>query len=124
MEVSEKQRAEDEKALADLNTECAVKSQEYEKNQVVRAAELEAINQAIAIISSDAVSGAGEKHWPQFQQVSATALSQLRSSSKEDPDVRQKVMSYLQGRAQKLGSRYPPSWPPALPTIPSRRSRQ
>ena len=78
----------------------------YAKNQVVREAELEAIKKAIEVISSDAVSGAGEKHWPQFQQVSATALSQLRSSSREDPDVRQKVMSYLQGRALKLGSRY------------------
>jgi len=106
LEVTKKQLAEDEKALADLNTECAAKSQEYEKNQVVRAAELEAIKKAIEIISSDAVSGAGEKHLPQFQQVSATTLSQLRSSQKEDPDVRQKVMSYLQGRAQKLGSRY------------------
>merc|ERR1719311_1859051 len=106
LEVTKKQLAEDEKALADLNTECAAKSQEYEQNQVVRAAELEAIKKAIEIISSDAVSGAGEKHLPQFQQLSATALPQLRSSEREDPDVRQRVMSYLQGRAQKLGSRY------------------
>jgi len=104
--VTKKQLAEDEKALADLNTECDAKSKEYEANQVVRAAELEAIKKAIEIISSGAVSGAGEKHLPQFQQVSATSMSQLRSSEREDPDVRQRVMSYLQGRAQKLGSRY------------------
>ena len=77
LEAPTLQLTENEKALVDLHTECAVKSQEYEKNQVVRAAELEAIKKVIEIISSDVVSGAGEKHWPQFQQVSAIALSQL-----------------------------------------------
>merc|ERR550537_291387 len=51
-EAAETTLAEDEKVLSDTVAECIAKSQEYEKNQVTRAAEITAITQAIKIMSS------------------------------------------------------------------------
>merc|ERR1719486_1113796 len=72
--------AEDEKFLSELTTECEQKAADLEKRQEVRAGELEAIKKAIEIMSSDAVSGSGDKHLPGLVQTGA-ALVQLRSSS-------------------------------------------
>ena len=52
LEITEKAKAEDEKVLSDANSECHLKAAEFEKNQVVRAAEVKAIEKAIDIISS------------------------------------------------------------------------
>lgn len=84
-----------------------MRSQEYEKNQVIHSTKLGAIKEVIEIISSDAVLNAAEKYSPQSQQLIATAAPQLRSSQQEHSDVKQRFMSYLQSRAQKLGHRYP-----------------
>merc|ERR1719359_1193260 len=68
--------AEDTKFLADLNADCEAKSAEYEKNQEVRQGEIDAINKAIEIMSSDSVAG-GTQYLPSFAQ---TSLAQLRSN--------------------------------------------
>jgi len=110
LEITETGLVEDEKALADANAECEAKSEEFEKNQVTRAAEIKAIETAIETLESDAVSGNAEKHLS--REVSDAklgaepALAQLRSSTHEDPATRQRVATFLQGRARKLGSRY------------------
>merc|ERR1719265_588543 len=54
----------DEKYLIDMRAECQQKSSDYENRQNLRAAELEAIQKAIEIISSESVAGAGEKYLP------------------------------------------------------------
>merc|ERR1719267_442301 len=55
-------------------------------------------------MSSGDVTGMGDKHLPaSFIQTKASSLAQLRSTSN---DVRQRVVEFLQGRAQKLGSKY------------------
>merc|ERR550514_2214278 len=72
---------EDTKFLSDLTAECEQKAIEFEQNQQVRQGEIDAINKAIEIMSSDKVSGAGEKHLPGLVQTD-TALAQLRSSSR------------------------------------------
>ena len=74
-------QAEDEKYLADLNTLCRSKSQEFEDRQNLRAEEIEALGKAIEIIGSQAVKGSGEKHLPSFVQQDAGSCGQLRSSS-------------------------------------------
>merc|ERR1719359_2375717 len=48
---------EDQKYLADLNSECESKSIDYEKRQEVRGGEIEAVKKAIEIMTSDAVTG-------------------------------------------------------------------
>merc|ERR1719460_3231361 len=73
--VEEKDKAADEKYLADLITECDAKSKDYENRQMLRMEELEAIGKAIEIIQSPDVMGAGEKHLPQFIQLKAKTSS-------------------------------------------------
>jgi chromosome segregation ATPase len=92
----------DEKYLADLNTMCHSKSDEFEARQTLRAEEIKALSQAIDIIGSQAVKGAGEEHLPSFtQQDAGVALAQLRSST--SPNL-QRVASFLAERAKKLHS--------------------
>merc|ERR1719352_159375 len=106
-EVTEASKAKDEGVLSDTNAECQQTSDEYEKNQVVRIGEIKALTQAIEIMSSGDVTGMGDKHLPaSLLQVKSSALAQLRSSSGKEESVRQRVVEFLSGRAQKLGSKY------------------
>jgi len=104
-EVTEASKAKDEGILSDTNAECKQTSDEYEKNQVVRIGEVRALTEAIKIMSSPDVTGMGEKHLPaSLLQTKASAFAQLRAG--QDNLVRQRVVEFLQGRAQKLGSKY------------------
>merc|ERR1719281_1981620 len=49
--------AEDQKFLSDLTAECQQKSNDFEKRQEVRQGEIDAIQQAIEIMSSGAIAG-------------------------------------------------------------------
>merc|ERR1719408_1053867 len=103
-EVTEASKAKDEGVLSDTNAECKQTSDDYEKNQVVRAGEIKALKEAIKIMSSDDVTGMGEKHLPaSLLQTKTSAFAALRSTSKDD-QARQRLVEFLQGRAQKLGS--------------------
>merc|ERR1719262_1453449 len=104
-EVTEASKAKDETTLSDTNAECKQTSDEYEKNQVVRSGEIKALTEAIKIISSGDVTGMGDKHLPASLLQTKAAFPQLRSTSSQD-SVRQRVVEFLQGRAQKLGSKY------------------
>jgi len=106
-EVTEASKAKDEGVLSDTNAECKLTSDEYEKNQVVRIGEVRALTEAIKIMSSGDVTGMGGKHLPaSLIQTQASALAQLRSSVSQENLVRQRVVEFLSGRAQKLGSKY------------------
>jgi len=105
-EVTEASKAKDEGVLSDTLAECSSESDAFEKNQVVRAGEVKALEKAIEIMSSGDVTGMGEKHLPQFIQTKQTALAQLRSSVSRENEMREKVVALLQGRAKKLGSKY------------------
>jgi hypothetical protein len=107
--VTEASLAKDEEILSDTNTECLQTSDDYEKNQVVRAGEIEALGKAIAIISSGAVTGNAKKYdvaQNLLQAKSGVALSQLRSGVTQDNYIRQRVVDFLQNRAKKIGSQY------------------
>jgi len=110
--TTEAGKAEDEKKLADTLTACNAKSMEFEKNQVVRSEEIKAIEQAMQILQSDEVSGSADKHLPALLQSSAagrrgTALVQLRGGeSPQEAQRRERLTTFLSGRAQALGSRY------------------
>merc|ERR1719401_2516526 len=107
-EVTEASKAKDEEILSDTNAECKQTSDDFEKNQVVRAGEIEALKKAIEIISSGAVSGNAEKYLPSalLQTKKGAALAQLRNGVAQEDYVRQRVVEFLQGRAKKLGSKY------------------
>merc|ERR1719281_2248374 len=65
-------RDEDAKYLAELTATCEQKASDFESRQQLRAEELEAIEKAIEILSSDAVSGNAEKHLPTLLQTKAS----------------------------------------------------
>merc|ERR1719443_1390361 len=74
-------KATDEKTLSDMKTECLQKGLSYEEKQQLRVEEIEAIEKAIEILSSEAVSGNAEKHLDLAQsggKPKASALVQMR----------------------------------------------
>merc|ERR1719420_1963444 len=76
-----KAKTEEEKFLADLTAECEQTAIDFEARQKTRQEELDAIGEAIEIMSSDTVAGSGTKHLPTLIQKKNTALAQLRAAS-------------------------------------------
>merc|ERR1719395_1698 len=93
---------EDKKYLADLTATCEQKASDFESRQQLRAEEIEAVEKAIEIVSSGAVSGNADKHLPALAQVSS-AFAQLRADSNLQAKAR--VVSFLKSRAKQLNSR-------------------
>jgi hypothetical protein len=87
--------AEDSKYLSDLKTMCEQKNAEFEISQKLRAEELEALDEAIEIITSK-VAGAASEHLGLAQK--ATSLVQLRSSGKQPSQIRAASFLAEQGR--------------------------
>mmetsp|Transcript_40990 Transcript_40990/g.92372 ORF Transcript_40990/g.92372 Transcript_40990/m.92372 type:complete len:693 (+) Transcript_40990:72-2150(+) len=106
--ATETTKAEDEKTLSDTLAQCQARSEEFEKNQVTRAEEVKAIDKAVEILSSNAVSGNAEKHLPALIQKGSKAHSfaQLQAVAGPHTDARRRVAELLQARAKQLGSRY------------------
>merc|ERR1711879_1132392 len=103
LDITDKAKAEDEKAHDDLNAQCHARSEEFEKNQVVRSEEIKAIEKASEILRSEDVSGNAGTYLP---KASGAALAQLRSSRDVSDTLRARVAELLQARAANLGSRY------------------
>merc|ERR1719201_1849082 len=96
------QMNEDTKYLEDLTATCSEKSKAFEARQQLRAEELEAIEKAIEIVSSGAVSGNADKHLPALIQTKSSAFAQLRTTLSHD---QANVVQYLQRRSKELNSR-------------------
>jgi len=94
-------RDADAKYLADLTATCEQKASDFESRQQLRADEIVAIEKAIEIISSGAVSGNADKHLPSMLQ--QTSLAQLRSDL--NVQAQSRVAKFLQSRAKQLNSR-------------------
>jgi len=94
-------RDADVKYLADLTATCEQKASDFESRQQLRADEIVAIEKAIEIISSGAVSGNADKHLPSMLQ--QTSLAQLRSDL--NAQAQSRVAKFLQSRAKQLNSR-------------------
>jgi hypothetical protein len=100
LETVAAEKAEDEKYLQDLKSQCRLKAEAFEGRQAMRTDEIAAIEQAIEIISSK-VSGLADKHLPALAQ-KKVAMSLLRSVSHAAPQAR--AAALLKARAAKLGS--------------------
>merc|ERR1719217_275414 len=74
---------------------------EVEQNQKTRQEELDAIAKAIEIMSSDEVSGSGDKHLPGLIQTSSYV--QFRSTAQSS--AQQAVAIFLEDKAERTGSR-------------------
>merc|ERR1711988_1196015 len=95
-------RDADAKYLADLTAECEQKASDFESRQQLRADEIVAIEKAIEIISSGAVSGNADKHLPAMLQ-KAASFAQLRADLNTQAQAR--VAQFLRSRAKELNSR-------------------
>lgn len=95
-------RDDDAAYLSDLVGTCEQKGTDFVSRQELRAEELEAINKAIEIVSSGAVSGAADEHLPGLIQ-SGTSFAQLRATTLTPAQSR--VHQFLQDRSEKFGSR-------------------
>eukprot|EP00933_Yihiella_yeosuensis_P022968 TRINITY_DN1795_c0_g1_i4.p1 TRINITY_DN1795_c0_g1~~TRINITY_DN1795_c0_g1_i4.p1 ORF type:complete len:697 (+),score=213.19 TRINITY_DN1795_c0_g1_i4:87-2177(+) len=98
-------KAADEKYHKDLNTECSVKSREFSERQKLRTEEIEAIEKATEILSSDTVAGSAARNLP--HDAVKTALAFLRTDrNKKDaaPHDVTPVMNLLKQRASKIHS--------------------
>jgi len=92
----------DTKYLKDLQADCKMKASDFKNRQELRSGEIEAIEQAIEIMSGDAVKGNAEKHLPALLQPGATSLSQLRSTL--TTAAQQHLTAFLNARAAKAQS--------------------
>mmetsp|Transcript_23456 Transcript_23456/g.40160 ORF Transcript_23456/g.40160 Transcript_23456/m.40160 type:complete len:680 (-) Transcript_23456:197-2236(-) len=95
----------DVKYKTDLTGTCEQKATDFESRQTLRADEIEAIEKAIEILSSSAVSGNAEKYLPTglIQKKGKKALAQLRAS--EAHITQERAAQFLKLRAEKLNSR-------------------
>jgi prefoldin subunit 5 len=96
-------RDEDQKYLDELVATCEQKASDFESRQQLRSEEIEAIEKAVEIISSGAVSGNADKHLPSMLETQAASFSQLRADMNMQAKAR--VVSYLSKRAKALNSR-------------------
>ena len=95
-------RDEDSKYLSDLTATCTQKSDDFESRQALRADELAAVEKAIEILSSGAVSGAADKHLPAMMQ-KGTSFVQIKSEAASP--VQARVAAFLHQQAERIDSR-------------------
>lgn len=100
-------KAEDEKTLSDTNVECREKSASFAEKQQLRAEEIEAIEKAIEILKSQAVSGAAEAHLSLAAMRKASAFVQvLRGTSSADAaGIRVRLRNFLESEGARLHSK-------------------
>merc|ERR1719356_782961 len=99
-------RDADQQYLTDLVATCEQKATDFESRQTLREEELEAVQKAIDIISSDAVSGNAEKHLAATDEERAaygSAFAVLRSATSSESQ--EEAARYLRQQAGKLNSR-------------------
>jgi cell division septum initiation protein DivIVA len=98
-------RDADQKYLDDLNATCAKKTTDYESRQKLRAEEIVAIEKAIEIIGSAAVSANADINLPTLLQTKKSSLVQFASDADAQGLTRARVTMYLQTQAKMLNSR-------------------
>jgi len=99
LQESQATKAEDESYLDDLSAECHQKRDAFQSRQQLRSQELEAIEEAVKILSSPEVSGSADKHLG-LSQKKGTSLAQLRSVV-QNP-VQRRIAAFLTSQAVKF----------------------
>lgn len=97
-------RDEDQTSLTELTTMCQQKASDFKSRQTLREEEMQAVQKAVEIISSGAVSGTAEKHLPSVLQVrQGSSLVQFLSAAQQ-PSSQQKAIEFLHAQSQRLDS--------------------
>merc|ERR1719389_1126037 len=97
-------RDADQTYLDDLVAECTQKSSDFESRQQLRTDELAAIDKAIEILSSGAVSGNADKYLPSFVQ-KKTSVSFLQLSVGSENPSQARVAEFLREKGSAINSR-------------------
>jgi len=84
--------------LTDLTSSCSQKAADFTERQNLREQEIDAISQAISILSSDKVAGVSL-----YPTATASSLLQVRSEGRKPDTLR--AVAYLNQRAEKIHSR-------------------
>jgi len=96
-------RDDDMKYLADVTATCEQKASDFESRQTLRADEIKALEQAIEILSSDAVTGNAVKHLPTMLLAKPASLAQLRSDGRSPKQ--KTVAQYLFLKSKEIKKR-------------------
>jgi len=108
LNIATKDYDEDVKYLSDLRVECDEKAKSFKEKQDLRMDELEAMDKAKEILSSDDVLGAAQDHLPAaLVQKAGASLAQLRASHSQgaEPGVRRALESFLRSEGRRLKSK-------------------
>lgn len=101
-------KASDEAYLSDLKASCESKAADFADREQLRSEELKSIEDAIAILSSDAVSGNAAKHLPTMLQAlnrsKGPVLASIRGFHASGGDNERKAHDFLIEQAHKLNS--------------------
>jgi len=98
-------KVEDEKTLSDAKIECREKQESFKEKQQLRDEEIQALDQAIKILSGEEVQGAGARHLSLAQASSARSLVQSFRGATEDKGIRVKVRQFLEEEGSRLHSK-------------------
>lgn len=98
-------KADDEKYLRDVTSTCTQKSADFEERQKLRADEIEALEKALEILGSDAVSASYAKHLGLVQSRTRSVAFVQASSEDQNPN-QVRLAEYLTKKAEKINSRF------------------
>jgi prefoldin subunit 5 len=98
-------RDADDKYLSDLVSTCTQKSTDFENRQQMRSDELAAIEKAIEIMGSGAVSGNADKHLPSLVQKPPSFLQLNARTTLSSSHVQRRLANFLKEKAQEINSR-------------------
>jgi len=95
----------DVKYLKDLVATCATKEEDFKARQKLRTEEIDALDKAVEILSSDTVSGSGAKHLPSMLQSGKKVVALLQIQSKNAAPNQLRAAAYLREESGRIGSR-------------------
>lgn len=97
---------EDVKYKAKMVSLCKLKTADFQSRQKLRGDEIAALTQAVEIMQSQGVKGAGDKHLPtllQYHRERTSSFAQLRSNERNP--LQERISMFLADRATKIDSR-------------------
>jgi hypothetical protein len=108
LQETSKTRGDDFNYLTDLQQICVQKRTDFESRQNLRSEEVQALEKALELLSSDAVAGAAQRHLPASSLLSrrrtgTAVLAQMRGSA-DAPPPQLRVAAFLAGVSKRIGS--------------------
>jgi len=97
-------KADDEKLLSEMTTQCTEKKESFDEKQQLRAEEIEAIQKATEVLSSPEVAANTEKYLSLAQKKVSLVQKSTGGSASAAEGVHRQVREYLEAQSKKLHS--------------------